>query len=194
MAAKLRERSDGAKRVLAVVGAGHLKACPTIWPTTSAHRKRSSTRLCRSNKTQYPVDHLTLMTLIIGGIAWGYYHGGRDLGHVICCWWRGPLRADRHRRAVGRCQPVELAGRCRCRAVQAVPPRPAFGHVQCIGRSAPAQTRLSSSWRCAMTPDLARVVSQQGDARGAGVHADQLGHDCRRMDGGRAHILGKLLH
>lgn len=97
MAAKLRERDDGAKHVLAVVGAGHLKGMAKYL----AEEQRSPQALVEElvqvrQKRNIPWITLTLMVLICGGIAWGYFHGGRDLGRdLLLQWvaWTGGLAA-----------------------------------------------------------------------------------------------------
>ena len=97
MAAKLRERDDGAKHVLAVVGAGHLKGMAKYL----AEEQRSPQALVEElvqvrQKRNIPWITLTLMLLICGGIAWGYFHGGRDLGRdLLLQWvaWTGGLAA-----------------------------------------------------------------------------------------------------
>lgn len=97
MAAKLRERGDGAKHVLAVVGAGHLKGMAKYL----AEEQRSPQALVEElvqvrQKRNIPWITLTLMALICGGIAWGYFHGGRDLGRdLLLQWvaWTGGLAA-----------------------------------------------------------------------------------------------------
>lgn len=88
MAAKLRERSDGAKHVLAVVGAGHLKGMSRYLADDQRAPHAVVDALVQvKQKRNIPWITLTLMTLIIGGIAWGYYHGGRDLGRDLLLQW-----------------------------------------------------------------------------------------------------------
>ncbi|HQE07037.1 TraB/GumN family protein [Thermomonas sp.] len=88
MAAKLRERSDGAKQVLAVVGAGHLKGMSHYLADDQRTPQAVVDALVQiKQKRNIPWITLTLMTLIIGGIAWGYYHGGRDLGRDLLLQW-----------------------------------------------------------------------------------------------------------
>ena len=88
MAAKLRERSDGAKHVLAVVGAGHLKGMSRYLADDQRAPQAVTDALVQiKQKRNIPWITLTLMTLIIGGIAWGYYHGGRDLGRDLLLQW-----------------------------------------------------------------------------------------------------------
>ena len=88
MAAKLRERGDGAKHVLAVVGAGHLKGMANYLANDQRAPRAVTDALVQvKKKRNIPWITLTLMTLIIGGIAWGYYHGGRDLGRDLLLQW-----------------------------------------------------------------------------------------------------------
>lgn len=97
MAAKLRERSDGATRVLAVVGAGHLKGMARyLAEDTRAPAALTAELTHVAQKRNIPWITLTLMVLICGGIAWGYFHGGRELGRdLLLQWvaWTGGLAA-----------------------------------------------------------------------------------------------------
>lgn len=97
MAAKLRERSDGAKHVLAVVGAGHLKGMAKYLAEEQRAPQALTEELVQvRQKRNIPWITLTLMVLICGGIAWGYFHGGRDLGRdLLLQWvaWTGGLAA-----------------------------------------------------------------------------------------------------
>ena len=88
MAAKLRERGDGATHVLAVVGAGHLKGMARYL----AEDQRVPTELTAQlahvvKKRNIPWITIILMLLICGGIAWGYFNGGRDLGRELLLQW-----------------------------------------------------------------------------------------------------------
>lgn len=88
MAAKLRERSDGAKHVLAVVGAGHLKGMTKYL----AEEQRAPAALTEAlshvaRKRNIPWITITLMLLICGGIAWGFARGGADLGKDLLLQW-----------------------------------------------------------------------------------------------------------
>ncbi len=97
MAAKLRERGDGAKHVLAVVGAGHLKGMAKYLAEETRAPEALTTELVQvKQKRNIPWITLTLMLLICGGIAWGYFHGGRALGRdLLLQWvaWTGGLAA-----------------------------------------------------------------------------------------------------
>lgn len=97
MAAKLRERGDGAKHVLAVVGAGHLKGMAKYLAEETRAPETLTAELAHvESKRNIPWITLTLMLLICGGIAWGYFHGGRELGRdLLLQWfaWTGGLSA-----------------------------------------------------------------------------------------------------
>ena len=81
MAAKLRERGDGAKHVLAVVGAGHLKGMAKYLAEEQRAPEALTAELVHvRQKRNIPWITLTLMLLICGGIVWGYFHGGRVRG------------------------------------------------------------------------------------------------------------------
>ena len=88
MAAKLRERSDGARHVLAVVGAGHLKGMARYLAESREPTAAVTERLLTLRKKRnIPWITLTLLALVFGGIGWGYYHGGRDLGRDLLLQW-----------------------------------------------------------------------------------------------------------
>ena len=88
MAAKLRERSDGATRVLAVVGAGHLKGMANYLANETREPAALTAELAHvAKKRNIPWITIVLMLLIAGGIAWGYFNGGRDLGRELLLQW-----------------------------------------------------------------------------------------------------------
>ena len=88
MAARLRQREDGAKRVLAVVGAGHLKGMTRYLSESSDAPEAVTQGLCViRQRRKIPWITLTLLTLIFGGIAWGYHHGGASLGRDLLLQW-----------------------------------------------------------------------------------------------------------
>ena len=88
MAARLRERGDGARHVLAVVGAGHLKGMAGYL----SQETRAPAELTRelshvASRRKVPWITIALMLLIGGGIAWGYFNGGQDLGRELLLQW-----------------------------------------------------------------------------------------------------------
>ena len=88
MAAKLRERGDGATRVLAVVGAGHLKGMAKYLAGETRAPGALTDELAQVRaKRNIPWITLALMLLIGGGIAWGYFNGGRELGRELLAQW-----------------------------------------------------------------------------------------------------------
>ena len=88
MAAKLRERSDGARHVLAVVGAGHLKGMARYLAEETRAPATLTEQLAHvPKKRRIPWITLVLTTLIVAGIAWGYLHGGRELGRDLLLQW-----------------------------------------------------------------------------------------------------------
>ncbi|MFN3311510.1 MAG: TraB/GumN family protein, partial [Thermomonas sp.] len=88
MAARLRERADGATRVLAVVGAGHLKGMARyLREETRAPATLTAALAEVRQKRRLPWITLTLLALIAGGIAWGWYHGGHTLGRDLLLQW-----------------------------------------------------------------------------------------------------------
>ena len=88
MAAKLRERGDGARHVLAVVGAGHLKGLARYLADETRLPATLTEQLAHvPKKRRIPWITLVLTTLIVAGIAWGYLHGGRELGRDLLMQW-----------------------------------------------------------------------------------------------------------
>lgn len=88
MAARLRQRDDGAKRVLAVVGAGHLKGMAGFLSTGTEAPADVTARLSTVKaRRNFPWFTTLLLVLIFGGIAWGYAHGGVQLGQALLLQW-----------------------------------------------------------------------------------------------------------
>ena len=88
MAAKLRERSDGATHVLAVVGAGHLKGMARYLAEEQRAPDALTAELAHvAKKRNIPWITIVLMLLICGGIAWGFAHGGADVGKDLLLQW-----------------------------------------------------------------------------------------------------------
>jgi len=88
MAARLRERGDGATHVLAVVGAGHLKGMARYLAEDQREPADLTAQLAHvAKKRNIPWITIILMLLICGGIAWGYFNGGRELGRELLLQW-----------------------------------------------------------------------------------------------------------
>ena len=88
MAARLRERGDGAKQVLAVVGAGHLKGMAKYLAEEQREPAGVTAELVHvEKKRNIPWITMTLMLLICGGIAWGFAKGGMDVGRDLLLQW-----------------------------------------------------------------------------------------------------------
>lgn len=88
MAAKLREHGDGASHVLAVVGAGHLKGMAKyLAEETRAPAALTDELVQVKARRNIPWITMTLMLLIGGGIVWGYFNGGRELGRELLVQW-----------------------------------------------------------------------------------------------------------
>jgi len=88
MAARLRERSDGATHVLAVVGAGHLKGMARYLAEDTRTPDDITAELVHvTSKRKVPWISLSLMLLIAAGITWGYSHGGSELGRELLIQW-----------------------------------------------------------------------------------------------------------
>ena len=88
MAARLRVRGDGAKHVLAVVGAGHLKGMARYLADEQRAPADLTEQLSHvARKRNIPWITIVLMLLICGGIAWGFAQGGADLGKDLLLQW-----------------------------------------------------------------------------------------------------------
>lgn len=88
MAARLRATSGESRNVLAVVGAGHLQGL--------ARYLREETRdpdtICEEldavrKKRKVPWFTLAITALVLGGIAWGFWRGGFELGADLLQQW-----------------------------------------------------------------------------------------------------------
>jgi pheromone shutdown-related protein TraB len=89
MAARLRQvGEEGAKEVLAVVGAGHLKGLAEQLrddleaPSPVLEELRSL-----PPSSQVPWFTIFLATFLLGGFAWGYWKGGAELGGELVLQW-----------------------------------------------------------------------------------------------------------
>ncbi len=93
MAARLREiredtNHDGAREVLAVIGAGHLQGLTkhlreeTAPPATIRAELESLPA-----KSSVPWFTIVLSTVVIGGFAWGFWQGGIDVGSDLLLQW-----------------------------------------------------------------------------------------------------------
>ena len=88
MAARLRESSTPGRHVLAVVGAGHLQGL-------ARHLREdveSPTALREElefvpKKSSIPWFTLAITTLIVGSFAYGFWHGGFDVGAELIAQW-----------------------------------------------------------------------------------------------------------
>ncbi len=88
MAARLRQSTGGAREVLAVVGAGHLQGL--------ARHLRDDTDepalVCEEldfvpKKSSIPWFTLAITTLIVGSFAYGFWHGGFNVGSALIVQW-----------------------------------------------------------------------------------------------------------
>jgi len=88
MAARLRERTDGAKHVLAVVGAGHLAGLARYLDEgrdapAEVQQKLSAVK----PKSRVPWMELAIAGFLLGGFAWGFWKGGVDVGTDLLVQW-----------------------------------------------------------------------------------------------------------
>ena len=92
MAARLRQieapQQDKPYEVLAVVGAGHLQGLARYL----GEEQRDPAALCDElnhvrNKKRLPWFTIALTTLVLGGIAWGFWHGGYAVGADLLKQW-----------------------------------------------------------------------------------------------------------
>lgn len=97
MAARLRESSGDAREVLAVVGAGHLHGMAEHLSEDRAEPSfvRETLEVV-AKKSDIPWFSILLALFVLGGFAWGFYHGGVDVGSdLLLQWvlWTGTLGA-----------------------------------------------------------------------------------------------------
>ncbi len=88
MAARLREPPAGARNVLAVVGAGHLKGLASHLREdreAPADVRESLERV--KPKSRVPWMELIIGTVVVGGFAWGFWRGGVDVGADLMLQW-----------------------------------------------------------------------------------------------------------
>lgn len=89
MAARLRDGVTGSMRnVLAVVGAGHLKGLATH--LRDGRDKPAAIRAeleALPKKSGIPWFTFVLVAFVLGGFAWGFWHGGVDLGGTLVAHW-----------------------------------------------------------------------------------------------------------
>ena len=91
MAARLRESAtaaDGAREVLAVVGAGHLQGMAKHLreDTDSPTAVRAELEAVKE-KSSFPWFTVILAFFVIGGFAWGFWRGGVDVGADLMLYW-----------------------------------------------------------------------------------------------------------
>ena len=88
MAARLRQTQGDAREVLVVVGAGHLQGLARHL----AEETRPPARILEDlealpAKSRIPWFTIALATLVIGGFAWGFWHGGIEVGSDLIVQW-----------------------------------------------------------------------------------------------------------
>ena len=88
MAARLRESHGGVREVLAVVGAGHLQGLARHLreETRPAAQVRDELEALPA-KSGIPYFTLALAAFVLGGFAWGFWHGGLDVGSELLLQW-----------------------------------------------------------------------------------------------------------
>jgi len=90
MAAQLREQTEDKKprEVLAVVGAGHLKGLTEALENAPDHPLTTCDQLnTLPSGSKIPWFTILLCVFLIGGFAWGFYHGGAELGGELVLQW-----------------------------------------------------------------------------------------------------------
>jgi len=88
MAARLRESTAGGREVLVVIGAGHLKGLARhLREDTDAPRLVREELEFVPKKSSIPWFTLALTTLILGSFAYGFWHGGFDVGAELILQW-----------------------------------------------------------------------------------------------------------
>lgn len=90
MAAKLRDAGAAhpGKRVLAVVGAGHLAGLKAALETGSATPSVQIAELeAIPSDNGLPWFTIALVALLLGGFAWGWHQGGIETGGMVLLQW-----------------------------------------------------------------------------------------------------------
>jgi pheromone shutdown-related protein TraB len=91
MAARLRESAtyaSGAREVLAVVGAGHLQGLATFLREDTRDPVATREELDTAHrKSSIPWFTIILTALLLGGLAWGFWHGGLKVGTDLLLQW-----------------------------------------------------------------------------------------------------------
>ena len=91
MAAHLRELAighDSPREVLAVVGAGHLKGLAThLREDTVAPAVVRADLEALKAPSRIPWFTIALAVFVLGGFAWGFWHGGVEVGAGLMLYW-----------------------------------------------------------------------------------------------------------
>jgi pheromone shutdown-related protein TraB len=88
MAAKLRDNPAGARKVLAVVGAGHLQGLARhLREDTAVPADLVASLESLPEKSSVPWFTITLALFVLGGFAWGFWRGGIDVGTDLMLYW-----------------------------------------------------------------------------------------------------------
>ncbi|MGY0504517.1 TraB/GumN family protein [Luteimonas sp. e5] len=88
MAARLRQSAGTSRRVLAVIGAGHLAGTARHLTESDEAPDEILARLqTLKPKSNIPWFTIALAIFVIGGFAWGFWRGGLDVGAGLIGWW-----------------------------------------------------------------------------------------------------------
>src|SRR3546814_2431684 len=88
MAARLRETAGDSRELLAVVGAGHLKGLARhLREDTEAPAAIVERLQALPEKSSIPWFTIALTLFVLGGFAWGFWHGGADVGTDLVLYW-----------------------------------------------------------------------------------------------------------
>lgn len=90
MAAKLRELANNgsSREVLAIVGAGHLQGLAQHLSNDQGSTQETITALdTLPVKSNIPWFTIALIAFLLGGFAWGFFHGGLAVGGTLILYW-----------------------------------------------------------------------------------------------------------
>lgn len=90
MAAKLRELANNgtSREVLAIVGAGHLQGLSKHLAEDQGATQETITALdVLPKKSDIPWFTIALIVFLLGGFAWGFWHGGLAVGGALVLYW-----------------------------------------------------------------------------------------------------------
>ena len=185
MAARLREsRTATAREVLAVVGAGHLQGMArhlreeTRDPATIREELESV-----KEKSSFPWFTIALAVFVLGGFAWGFWHGGLEVGSDLLLHWvlfTGALGAIGCAVAGG--HPLSILAAFLASPITPLHPALASGTLSALVEAWVRKPTYADFMALRDDVQSSRLVPQPRRARAAELLPHQPGHRDRRVD------------